>query len=177
MTLEPVSVTVHRLDLIAISPPLVTLDLVVAAGFYVRSLAHDLGEALGTGAHLAALTRTRVGPFVIDQAIAPANLGTGSAAIDATRAALMPMARALPRLESVTLTLEGATRVARGQDITRSQIVQNHPATGPVGPVGPVSPVKPLPVKLLNEAGDLLALAERRYSDGSDVLHPSVVLV
>ena len=42
----------------------------VRPGFYVRSLAHDLGERLGTGAHLAALRRTRSGDFTVDDAIA-----------------------------------------------------------------------------------------------------------
>ncbi len=46
-----------------------TLRVDCSAGFYVRSLAHDLGERLGTGAHLAALRRTRSGDFTLADAV------------------------------------------------------------------------------------------------------------
>ena len=48
----------------------VTLRVDCSAGFYIRSLAHDLGERLGVGAHLAALRRTRSGDFGLDRAVA-----------------------------------------------------------------------------------------------------------
>ncbi|MFN2114612.1 MAG: tRNA pseudouridine(55) synthase TruB [Anaerolineae bacterium] len=65
---EPRSVTVHDLDLTHWEPPDVELAMVVSKGTYVRSLAHDLGAALGVGAHLAALRRTAVGRFTVDEA-------------------------------------------------------------------------------------------------------------
>lgn len=61
-------VTVHRLDIVAWSPPTLVLDMEVSKGTYVRALAHDIGQALGVGGHVAALRRTAVGSFVIAEA-------------------------------------------------------------------------------------------------------------
>jgi tRNA pseudouridine55 synthase len=66
---ESRSVIMHSIDLIDYQSPDVTIDVRSSAGTYIRSLAHDLGAALGTGAHLIALRRTLVGPFGLDQAI------------------------------------------------------------------------------------------------------------
>ena len=56
-------VTVYRIALTDWTPPVAAVEVACGRGFYVRSLAHDLGEALGCGAHLESLTRTRVGAF------------------------------------------------------------------------------------------------------------------
>ena len=64
-------VEVGELELAGFEPPDVRFRATVSAGTYLRSLARDLGEALGCGAHLAALTRTRVGPFGLADAMAP----------------------------------------------------------------------------------------------------------
>lgn len=182
--LTPVPVTVHRLDLVAVSPPFVTLSVVVSPGFYVRSLAHDLGERLGTGAHLAALTRTRVGPFVIDHALALAELEEGSTAAATARSALVPMAKALPRLDAVTVTPDGAVRVGRGQDIWPQHVLRTDASPAPPQPLGAGSespgdgpPAGGGVVRVLDESGRLLALAEPRPGADLGVLHPSVVLV
>ncbi|MBI3744302.1 MAG: tRNA pseudouridine(55) synthase TruB [Chloroflexi bacterium] len=66
---EPREVRIDSIALIAWAPPLLTLDVRCGRGTYIRSLAHDLGEALGCGAHLAALERTRVGPFAVEDAL------------------------------------------------------------------------------------------------------------
>jgi tRNA pseudouridine55 synthase len=63
-------VTIHAIELLSFQSPELTLEVLCSAGTYVRSLAHDLGAALGTGAHLTALTRTASGPFTLDQAVA-----------------------------------------------------------------------------------------------------------
>ena len=60
---RPRIVKVYELDLRRFEETVVELEMVVGRGAYVRSLAHDLGEVLGCGAHLEALTRTRSGPF------------------------------------------------------------------------------------------------------------------
>ena len=63
------AVTIHRLDLVSWRPPVVTLEIECSKGTYVRSLAHDLGQALGCGAHLKSLVRTRCGIFDITDAV------------------------------------------------------------------------------------------------------------
>lgn len=77
-------------------------EVTCSAGTYVRSLAADLGTALGGGAHLALLRRTRIGAFGIDQA----------APVDA--AELLAPARCLTGMDAVTLDESTARRVAHG---------------------------------------------------------------
>jgi tRNA pseudouridine55 synthase len=62
-------VKVYRLDIFAWQPPQVTLDIECSKGTYIRSLANDLGEALGCGAHLTSLVRTRYGDFAVEEAV------------------------------------------------------------------------------------------------------------
>jgi tRNA pseudouridine55 synthase len=150
----PCRVTASRLEIVGVEADCVTLRLDCSAGFYVRSLAHDLGERLGVGAHLAALRRTRTGDFGLDRALA-----LDAAQADPQRAvdAMVPLAEILPALPSLVLTAEGASRVGHGQDVASPQSLVPSPF-----------------VRLLNERGDLIAVAERTPSG---VLHPSVVLV
>ncbi|MCA9289210.1 MAG: tRNA pseudouridine(55) synthase TruB, partial [Phycisphaerales bacterium] len=61
-------VIVHSIDLLDYAWPRLTLGIACGKGTYIRSLARDLGAALGTGGMLAALRRTQVGPFTIGQA-------------------------------------------------------------------------------------------------------------
>jgi tRNA pseudouridine55 synthase len=64
------TVTVYALDLLDWSPPYARLRVVCSAGTYIRSLAHDVGETLGCGGHVAALRRTAVGAFGVETAVA-----------------------------------------------------------------------------------------------------------
>jgi tRNA pseudouridine55 synthase len=66
--LEPVSVVVDSLELLEYAPPRVAFRATVGPGTYIRSVARDLGDRLGTGAHLAALRRERVGRFDVSDA-------------------------------------------------------------------------------------------------------------
>jgi tRNA pseudouridine55 synthase len=66
---EPRRIEVSRLDLVQWQPPVITIEVECGAGTYIRSLAHDLGQALGCGAHLRKLVRLRSEPFCIDDAI------------------------------------------------------------------------------------------------------------
>jgi tRNA pseudouridine55 synthase len=61
-------VTIDRFDLVAWSPPEVTIEVDCSKGTYIRSLAHEFGEALGVGGHLVALRRTGIGPFAVERA-------------------------------------------------------------------------------------------------------------
>ncbi len=69
VALAAVPVTVHRMVLLEWSPPDARFETEVSSGTYVRELARSVGERLGCGAHLAALHRTRVGPFHVDDAV------------------------------------------------------------------------------------------------------------
>ena len=69
VALDPVEVRVHELELTDVSGDLATVRCLCSAGTYVRSLAHDLGVRMETGAHVTRLRRTRVGDFAIGQAL------------------------------------------------------------------------------------------------------------
>jgi tRNA pseudouridine55 synthase len=60
---------IHSLEIVAWTPPLITLNIVCGKGTYIRSIANDLGEALGCGAVMKNLVRQRVGPFTIEDAL------------------------------------------------------------------------------------------------------------
>ncbi len=66
---EPRPVTVHSITLKDWEPPTVTLQVDCGKGFYMRSLAHDLGQTLGCGGNLKTLTRARSGSFTLEDAI------------------------------------------------------------------------------------------------------------
>ena len=66
---EAREITIHRIDIESIELPLVTLSVECSKGTYIRTLAHDLGETLGCGAHLTALRRTHSGCFDETEAI------------------------------------------------------------------------------------------------------------
>jgi tRNA pseudouridine55 synthase len=66
---EPRSVTIEQLELLVWNPPLAELRVICSPGPYIRSLAFDLGRAIGVGAHLAALERSASGPFTVENAV------------------------------------------------------------------------------------------------------------
>lgn len=69
VVLEPRTVHIHSIELLAWQTPLLTLEISCAAGVYIRSLVHDLGQALGCGASVSALVRTRSGSFALADAL------------------------------------------------------------------------------------------------------------
>ncbi len=66
--------TIYRLEIISWQPPVFTVEVECSKGTYIRSLAHDLGQSLGCGAHLKSLVRTRCGFFDIKDAISISQL-------------------------------------------------------------------------------------------------------
>jgi tRNA pseudouridine55 synthase len=160
----PVRVTVHALELGSVEGGRVTLHVDCSAGFYVRGLAHDLGQRLGIGGHLAALTRVRSGHLTLaDAAVLTALELDPPAAL----AALVPLAQMLPGLTALTLTHEGVRRATHGLDLG--------PADFEGGFLACASAPGTRPLRLLDGAGALVAVAEP--IEGSGLLHPAVVLV
>lgn len=84
------------------------LDVHCGAGTYIRSLARDLAAALGTVGHIHALRRTAVGPFDVAHAV------PGDASGEVLRAALRPLAEALPHVPAVTLPADLSDRLRQG---------------------------------------------------------------
>ena len=167
----PVSVTAHAIDLTACDGDVVTLRVDCSSGFYVRSLAHDLGQRLGTGAHLTALRRTRSGGCTLASALTLHRLEQDPSA---GASALIPLSRMLLNLTAVALTPEGVAHAVHGRDVGPGDLMPGF-GTGDSGfERFPVDSSPQAPVRLLDEAGDLVGLAERVPETG--LLHPSVVL-
>ena len=106
-------VEIHRLALVEQGESTLVLDVDCSKGTYVRVLAEDIGKALGCGAHLAALQRTRVGPLSLDHAVPMERLE--GMAQEARRASLLPVDELLNSLASVTLDDELTQRFRQGQ--------------------------------------------------------------
>lgn len=112
---EPREVEIARLDLVAWDPPRLMLEVTCSAGTYVRSLAHDLGQALGCGAHLVDLVRLRSGRFRLEEAVPlEALLAAGP---QAWRQWLLPLETAVEHLPQVDLDAEEVRRLAQGQPV------------------------------------------------------------
>jgi tRNA pseudouridine55 synthase len=69
VTLKPVEVELFRNKLTAVEGSIARFDIECSSGTYIRSLAHEMGQQLGCGAHLAEITRTAVGEFSLEQAV------------------------------------------------------------------------------------------------------------
>ena len=63
------TITIKEFEITAVELPVVQFRIVCSTGTYIRSLAHDMGAALGTGAYLSALRRTRIGEYNVDDAV------------------------------------------------------------------------------------------------------------
>ena len=129
--------------------------VVCSAGTYVRALAESFGENLRTGAHLAALRRTRAGEFGLDRAVALEEL---PGLVEEGKEFLVPLEAALPHLPSAHLTAEEARRVRHGAAV----------ASGGGGWTDGAH------VALLDERGSLLAVGE--YDAHASALRPRVML-
>ena len=155
----PVAVTVHNLELLDVDGVRVRLRVRCSAGFYVRSLAHDLGHAVGTGAILEGLIRTEAAGFRLDVALPFETLVRAPRA--ELRARVLPMEALLPDVPTLHLTAEGVTWTRHGRELGPRQLAD-----------APLTPLPPL-VRLLSPEGRFVALADRAETPG--FLHPAVV--
>jgi tRNA pseudouridine55 synthase len=154
-----VEVTAHALELVDLEGSRARVRVRCSAGFYVRSLAHDLGAALGTGAALDALVRTEAAGFTLEESLPFETLVT--APRDALRAQIKPMHALLPDLPAVTVTDEGADWARHGRDLGPRQVADRPLAAAPAL------------VRLLAPDGQLLGLAEPAKTPG--FLHAAVI--
>ena len=160
----PVSVTVSELTLVDFEDGLVSLRVTASAGFYVRSLAHDLGARLGCGAHLEALRRTRAGAFGIAEATALEVVES-----EGLRAAerIVPLDALLPELPAVA-----AHRGWRQARLPRQRYQSG--GRGLAGARWRDAEGPATSIRLLDPSGRLLGIA-RQGAGGA--LRPAVVLV
>ncbi|NMB54154.1 MAG: tRNA pseudouridine(55) synthase TruB [Leptolinea sp.] len=151
--LEPRTIHVYNLDLLEWAPPEAVVDVYCSSGTYVRSLAHDLGEKLGCGAHLVGLRRTKSGRFTLRDAV-PLRKLRESFDSGNWYQYLIPAAEALSDWPALELTAEQVEAVRHG-------IRVQSPALASTWARG------------INEQGELVALME--YNPESQEWQPKKV--
>jgi tRNA pseudouridine55 synthase len=138
--LEPRIINVFNLEILEWAPPEVVIDVYCSSGTYVRSLANDLGDSLGTGAHLIGLRRTKSGQFTLRDAVPLRRLKESFDAGDWYQF-LIPAAEALGDWPMIELNPDEVEMVRHGHRIPAELDVQEW-------------------VRGLSQQGDLVALLE-----------------
>lgn len=154
------NVTILALDMIACALPDVTFRVTCTKGTYVRTLAEDIGEALGCGAHLVMLRRTGVGALTLEHAV---TLDALTAADEPARDAwLQPVDALLSTFPLVTLDAESARRFTHGQRLPLNALTLDRKVCEAADRV-----------RVYDESGRLLGVAKA----GSGVLAPERLVV
>jgi len=122
--LDPRKINVYNLELLEWAPPEAVIDVFCSSGTYVRSLAHDLGEKLGCGAHLIGLRRTRSGRFTLRDAV-PLRKLKESFEDNTWEKYLIPAAEALSDWPAIELSSEELDIVRHGRRIPAEPGVGN----------------------------------------------------
>jgi tRNA pseudouridine55 synthase len=168
--------TIFHLEVVEVALPLVTLEVHCGKGTYMRTLCHDLGEALGAGGHLAALTRQRSGPFTRREAVTLDDLKT-RVAEGRLQEILLPLETLLPEIPILHVTEAGARKVAHGQPLGLEDLSVSPQPAGEALPV--------IRYRVFGEDGRLLAIANPlkfqgkppRSGGGGPLFHLERVLV
>lgn len=115
VAVKPARIIIHGFELLSLEGDTASFRMHVSAGGYVRSVAHELGELAGCGAHLASLRRTQAGVFTLEQALSMDELKSLSPAEIEAR---LPHPRTLlPELPSVTVDEQTAGRIRNGMQV------------------------------------------------------------
>jgi tRNA pseudouridine55 synthase len=156
LKLAPRMVQIDRIEVLGYLWPHLELEIDCSKGTYIRSIARDVGEALGCGGFVQELKRTRIGPFTLEFAVPAANLS-----LDSIARILRPSLEAVAHLIRVVLDDAGTEAVTHGRAIALPQ------GGIPVDPPGLVA--------LVDSDSRLVALAE--FDAGQKFLQPRKVLI
>jgi tRNA pseudouridine55 synthase len=150
--LKPIQVEIREFEILGLDGDRAAFRARVGSGTYLRSAAHDLGQALGLGAHLARLRRTRVGEFGLEEAH---RLEEVEAAAAEPESLMFHARRLLPAFPSVTANEESLARIRNGMSANLPEMSR-----------------APL-VKVFAGQAELIAIASRI---AGTLFHPKVVL-
>jgi tRNA pseudouridine55 synthase len=112
--LRPSKVRIFRFEVARVEGAEADFDLTISAGGYVRSIAHELGQMLGCGAHLTRLRRTRAGAFTLEQAHTLDELEKMSGNIEAVEACCVHPRNLLPEMPAVCGDPQALGRLRNG---------------------------------------------------------------
>jgi tRNA pseudouridine55 synthase len=155
--LEAVEIEVYEFSLREVEGSLARVTVRCSAGTYLRSLAHELGQVLGTGAHVEALRRTAMGEFTLEMARTVEQLES-LRQLDRLEEALLSLTQVLPEIPTERVDAATATQIGHGRDFR-------------ISPYGNRKGAKQ--VKAVDPQGRLVAIAEARLPL---LYHPIVVL-
>jgi tRNA pseudouridine55 synthase len=154
--LAPRRVRIDRIAVVRYEWPRLELEVDCGSGTYIRSIARDIGEALGCGGLVEVLLRTRIGPFTLDQAVDPAGLSA-----DSLPARLRPAVEAVAGWPRLVLEPGQVSAIAAGRQL-------------PFGPA--ILPgISAGPIALVDAGGRLVALADVDATGGR--IQPRKVLI
>ena len=153
--LKPVEVEVGEFTISGLDGDVVDFCCRVSSGTYVRSLAHELGQKLGIGAHLASLRRTAVGEFTIEQSHTLEQIAEAAAQVRVDEVCIHPR-RVLPGIPSVTATDEDLAKIRHGRAVNLPEMSRSKW------------------VKVFAGQSELVCLASRV---AGTLFHPKVVLI
>ncbi|MBI1356530.1 MAG: tRNA pseudouridine(55) synthase TruB [Acidobacteria bacterium] len=154
--LQPVELDIYELALLRFEADVAQIRMRTSAGAYVRSLAHDLGRALGCGGHVTALRRVAMGEFGLEQALSFEQLQDLADGGDISNA-LVPAARLLPEFPAHRVDSVAITRIGHGMDFQ-------------ITAFGDAASARR--IKALDSEGSLLAIADIRLPR---TYHPIIV--
>jgi len=153
--LKPVEVEVHEFTISNFELDVATFRCRVSSGTYVRSLAHELGQKLGSGAHLASLRRTAVAEFTIEQSHTLDQIAEAVAQSRIEELLIHPR-RVLPEIPCVTATDADVAKIRNGRTVNLPEMSRSRW------------------VKVFAGQADLVCLASRV---AGTLFHPKVVLI
>ncbi len=143
----PRPVTVYELRLRGVEPPRVHFEVRCSAGTYVRTLAADIGAALGCGGHLSGLVRTECAGFRLEEACGLADLEEALRRGEDPRSRVIPLERALRGVPAAVVADDLAEGIRQGRPLMRSELAAGAPeGTGLL--------------QILDRRGGLIALVE-----------------
>lgn len=149
--LDPRPITIHELTWITWQPPDLTLEITCSSGTYIRSLARDLGQAAGPGAHLAGLVRTASGSWQLAEAVSLEQLEREAAESPPTwQKHLYPADQAIAHLPRITLSGEEVTFIQQGRKIQLEREMER--------PISADAPEEPELARAYTPDGDFLAI-------------------
>jgi len=154
VTLQPVRVEVKEFEILSAENDCATFRARVTSGTYMRTVAHDMGQQMGCGAHLASLRRTELAEFTLSNAHAIEELETASANRAAEDLFVHPR-KILPDFPCVTATEEMAARIRSGRTVNLPELSRARQ------------------VKVFQGQRELIAIATRV---AGTLFHPKIVL-
>jgi tRNA pseudouridine55 synthase len=152
---RPRKVFVYEADLIDFISPLLKIRFVVSKGTYIRSLARDIGDRLGCGATLSALTRTKVGSFSIGDA-----LKLDALSCDSIKTHLCSIPQALSNLDTAYIKEDAIKKLVTGQELADSDLINPDFIRLPAPKADPAFACKG-GVKVLDSTQKIMAIAQR----------------